>query len=44
MAFAGFTGPVDIILKKDSFTLQDLLDEDEILVEVKKQKPELLAL
>jgi len=43
MAFAGFTGPVDIILKKDSFTLQDLLDEDEILVEVKKQKPELLA-
>jgi hypothetical protein len=38
-----FPSPIDDILKKPSFTLQDLLDEDDVVTETGNQKPELLA-
>lgn len=36
--------PVQDILDKDEFTLQELLEEDELLQEVKAQNEKLLAL
>uniref|UniRef100_A0A6B2L125 Serine/threonine-protein phosphatase 4 regulatory subunit 3-like central domain-containing protein n=1 Tax=Arcella intermedia TaxID=1963864 RepID=A0A6B2L125_9EUKA len=38
-----FPSPVDDILKRPGFTLQDLLDEDEVVVETRNQKQDLLA-
>lgn len=37
-----FPSAIDDILKKSEFTLQDLLDEDEVVVEARNQKQELL--
>jgi serine/threonine-protein phosphatase 6 regulatory subunit 3 len=38
-----FPSPVDDILKKPSFTLQDLLDEDEVVPETRNHKQELIT-
>jgi serine/threonine-protein phosphatase 6 regulatory subunit 3 len=38
-----FPSPIDDILKKPSFTLQDLLDEDEVVPETRNHKQELIA-
>jgi hypothetical protein len=38
-----FPSPIDDILKKPSFTLQDLLDEDEVVPETRNHKQDLLA-
>lgn len=42
MAF--FAGPIDTILKEKDFTLEKLLDEDELVVEAKKGREDLLQL
>lgn len=36
-----FPSPVDDILKKPHFTLEDLLDEDDVIVDIRSQKEEL---
>lgn len=36
-----FPSPVDDILKKPSFTLEELLDEDDVVVDIRSQKDEL---
>jgi hypothetical protein len=41
---AYFSGPIDDILKEKGFTLEKLLDEDEIVVEAKKGREDLLNL
>jgi len=38
-----FPSPIDDILKKPSFTLQDILDEDDVVPETRNHKPELIA-
>lgn len=38
-----FVGPVDALLKKDNLTLHDLLNEDEVVSEAHKKKPELIT-
>eukprot|EP01126_Amoeba_proteus_P044341 TRINITY_DN4923_c0_g1_i6.p1 TRINITY_DN4923_c0_g1~~TRINITY_DN4923_c0_g1_i6.p1 ORF type:complete len:574 (+),score=137.63 TRINITY_DN4923_c0_g1_i6:15-1736(+) len=38
-----FVGPVDVILSQKSFTLEALLDEDDIVVETKKARMDLLG-
>jgi len=38
-----FPSPIDDILKKPSFTLQDLLDEDDVVPETRNHKQELIA-
>jgi hypothetical protein len=42
MAYLG--SPVDLIMQGEEFTLEMLLDEDEIVTEAKRSKDELLAL
>lgn len=37
-----FASPIDDILKQSSFTLKDLLDEDEVVSETRNQKQELI--
>lgn len=39
-----FSSPVDEILKKSEFTLEDLLDEDETVVDVRNGKELLISL
>ena len=39
-----FASPINDILDKDSFTLEELLQEDELLQEVKARNPRLLEL
>lgn len=36
-----FPSPVDDILKKPNFTLEELLDEDDVVVDIRSQKEEL---
>ncbi len=42
MAYLG--SPVDMIMEEEGFTLEMLLDEDEIVTEAKRSKDELLCL
>lgn len=39
-----FVGPVDALLKKENLLLDDLLNEDEVVSETHKKKPELIAM
>lgn len=39
-----YEGPIDTILKEKDFTLEMLLDEDELMVEAKKGREDLLQL
>jgi hypothetical protein len=36
-----FPSPIDDILKKENYTLQELLDEDDVVVDIRSQKDEL---
>lgn len=43
-SMAYLTGPIDSILNEKGFTLEMLLDEDEIVVETKKGREDLIQL
>jgi hypothetical protein len=36
-----FPSPVDDILKKENFTLEEILDEDETVIDIRSQKEDL---